>query len=128
MRETLRLFQAVCRKLLHEEEAKPDGQNSHKRVDYLVARILKDKNKYIPVDKKVIGSVPGVELGDEFQYRVEHNMIGLHLQIPGGIDYVKHEGKILATSIVASGSYDDKLDNSDVLIYTGQGGNVMNGG
>ncbi|KAK9217251.1 hypothetical protein WN943_005876 [Citrus x changshan-huyou] len=119
---------AVCRKLLHEEEAKPNRQNSHKRVDYLVARILKDKKKYIPVDKKVIGSVPGVEVGDEFQYRVELNMIGLHLQIQGGIDYVKHEGKILATSIVASGGYDDKLDNSDVLIYTGQGGNVMNGG
>ncbi|KAH9684586.1 Histone-lysine N-methyltransferase H3 lysine-9 specific SUVH6 [Citrus sinensis] len=70
----------------------------------------------------------GVEVGDEFQYRVELNMIGLHLQIQGGIDYVKHEGKINATSIVASGGYDDKLDNSDVLIYTGQGGNVMNGG
>ncbi|KAK9198300.1 hypothetical protein WN944_013484 [Citrus x changshan-huyou] len=55
-------------------------------------------------------------------------MIGLHLQIQGGIDYVKHKGKILATSIVASGGYDDNLDNSDVLIYTGQGGNVMNGG
>ncbi|KAH9750431.1 Histone-lysine N-methyltransferase H3 lysine-9 specific SUVH6 [Citrus sinensis] len=119
---------AVCRKLLHEKEAKPDRQNSHKRVDYLVARILKDKKKYIPVHKKVIGSVPGVEVGDEFQYRVELNMIGLHLQIQGGIDYVKHEGKINATSIVASGGYDDKLDNSDVLIYTGQGGNVMNGG
>lgn len=128
VRETLRLFQAVCRKLLHEEEAKPSRQNSHKRVDYLAARILKDKKKYIPVDKKVIGLVPGVEVGDEFQYRVELNMIGLHLQIQGGIDYVKHKGKILATSIVASGGYDDNLDNSDVLIYTGQGGNVMNGG
>ncbi|GAY62173.1 hypothetical protein CUMW_215690 [Citrus unshiu] len=55
-------------------------------------------------------------------------MIGLHLQIQGGIDYVKRKGKNLATSIVASGGYDDNLDNSDVLIYTGQGGNGMNGG
>ena len=52
VRETLCLFQAVCRKLLHEEKAKPSRQNSHKRVDYLAARILKDKKKYIPVDKK----------------------------------------------------------------------------
>ncbi|GAY68846.1 hypothetical protein CUMW_267350 [Citrus unshiu] len=107
------------RKLLHEEEAKPSRQNSHKRVDYLAARILKDKKKYILTTtslstKKVIGSVPGVEVGDEFQYRVELNMIGLHLQIQGGIDYVKRKGKNIATSIVASRGYDDNLDNSDI--------------
>ncbi|KAJ4712646.1 Histone-lysine N-methyltransferase, H3 lysine-9 specific protein [Melia azedarach] len=127
VREILRLFQAVCRKLLQEEEAKPSGQNSHKRVDYQAARILKEKKKYVNVGKQIIGSVPGVEVGDEFQYRVELNIIGLHLQIQGGIDYVKHNGKIVATSIVASGGYDDDLDNSDILTYTGQGGNVMNG-
>ena len=38
---------------------------------------------------------------------------------------MKHDGLILATSVVASGGYTDDLDNSDSLIYTGQGGNVM---
>ena len=126
VRETLRLFQAISRKLLQEVEAKNDRGSNSKRIDLQAAKILKEKEKYINSGKQILGSVPGVEVGDEFQYRVELNIIGLHRQIQGGIDYVKHNGKVLATSIVASGGYADELDNSDVLIYTGQGGNVMN--
>ncbi|KAI4327184.1 hypothetical protein L6164_019676 [Bauhinia variegata] len=131
VRETLRLFQALCRKFLQEDEAKlgsVPGDNSRRRVDLLAAKILKDKNKYVNTGKQILGSVPGVEVGDEFQYRVELNIIGLHRLTQGGIDYVKHNGKVLATSVVASGGYADDLDNSDVLVYTGSGGNVMNSG
>ncbi|KAL2348207.1 hypothetical protein Fmac_002207 [Flemingia macrophylla] len=127
VRETLQLFQVVSRKLLREVESKPNVRGiCGKRIDLLAARILKEKGKYVNLGKQILGSVPGVEVGDEFQYRVELNIVGLHRQIQGGIDYVKHNGKILATSIVASGGYADDLDNSDVLTYTGQGGNVMN--
>ncbi|KAM1758925.1 hypothetical protein ACFX11_007993 [Malus domestica] len=127
VRETLRLFQALCRKLLREEEGKSkEGGVPRKRVDYSAAKILKDKGKYVNTGKQILGTVPGVEVGDEFHYRVELTIVGLHRQIQGGIDYVKHGGKILATSIVASGGYADDLDNSSSLIYTGQGGNVMN--
>lgn len=125
VRETLRLFQAVSRKLLQEEEAKlKERGTSRRRVDLQAAKILKDKGKYVNVGKQILGAVPGVEVGDEFHYRVELNIIGLHRQIQGGIDYVKYGGKILATSIVASGGYANDLDNSNTLIYTGQGGNV----
>lgn len=133
VRETLRLFQAICRKLLQDEESKSkgvqdsnNGKNNKKRVDLEASNFLKKGNKYINTGKQIIGVVPGVEVGDEFQYRVELNIIGLHRLLQGGIDYVKHGGKVLATSVVASGGYDDDLDDSDVLIYTGQGGNVMN--
>ena len=126
VRETLRLFQAVCRKLLQEEEAKSKLGKGNKRIDHQAAKILKDKDKCVNTGKQILGAVPGVEVGDEFQYRVELNIIGLHRQTQGGIDYVRHGAKILATSIVASGGYSDDLDNSDVLVYTGQGGNVMN--
>ncbi|KAL6176183.1 hypothetical protein ACLB2K_052818 [Fragaria x ananassa] len=127
VRETLRLFQAVSRKLLQEDEAKSkEGGTSRKRYDLQAAKILKEKGKYVNVGKQILGAVPGVEVGDEFHYRVELLMIGLHRQIQGGIDYVKHGGKILATSIVASGGYADALDNSNSLIYTGQGGNMIN--
>ncbi|XP_038726371.1 histone-lysine N-methyltransferase, H3 lysine-9 specific SUVH6-like isoform X2 [Tripterygium wilfordii] len=122
VRETLRLFQAICRKLLQEAEAKPADR--HKRIDCQAAKILKDKNRYINPDR-IIGSVPGVEVGDEFQYRVELNIIGMHRLTQGGIDYVKQGGISLAVSVVASGGYDNELD-SDVLIYTGSGGNVGN--
>ncbi|KAE9596748.1 hypothetical protein Lal_00007994 [Lupinus albus] len=126
VRETLRLFQVVSRKLLQQLEGKSkERANISKRIDLQAAKILKEKGKYVNTGKQILGCVPGVEVGDEFQYRVELNMIGLHRPIQGGIDYVKHGGKILATSIVASGGYADELDNSDVLIYTGQGGNVM---
>lgn len=122
VRETLRLFHAVCRKLLQEEEAKSNTESSIKRIDCLAARILKEKNKHVNVGKQLMGCVPGVEVGDEFQYRIELNIIGLHRPTQGGIDYLKQNGEILATSIVASGGYDDNLDSSDVLTYTGQGG------
>ncbi|KAL6180854.1 hypothetical protein ACLB2K_047513 [Fragaria x ananassa] len=127
VRETLRLFQAVSRKLLQEDEAKSkEGGTSRKRYDLQAAKILKEIGKYVNVGKQILGAVPGVEVGGEFHYRVELLMIGLHRQIQGGIDYVKHGGKILATSIVASGGYADALDNSNSLIYTGQGGNMIN--
>ena len=125
VRETLQLFQVVSRKLLEEGESKSNELGKRKRVDLIAARILKDNGNHVNSGKKILGPVPGVEVGDEFQYRVELNIIGLHRQIQGGIDYVKHNGKILATSIVASGGYADYLVNSDILVYTGQGGNVM---
>ncbi|KAJ8754297.1 hypothetical protein K2173_002748 [Erythroxylum novogranatense] len=129
VRETLRLFQAICRKLLQEEESKvKEHGNARRRVDLQAAKILKDKGKYVNTGKQIIGPVPGVEVGDEFQYRIELNIIGLHRQIQGGIDYVKQNGTIIATSIVASGGYDDETDESDVLTYMGQGGNMSGGG
>ncbi|WVZ11278.1 hypothetical protein V8G54_015808 [Vigna mungo] len=126
VRETLRLFQVICRKLLQEVESKSKERANNKRVDLVASKILKENGKYVNTGKQILGCVPGVEVGDEFQYRVELNIVGLHRPIQGGIDYVRHNGKVLATSIVASGGYADDLDNSDVLTYTGQGGNVMN--
>ena len=129
VRETLRLFQAICKKLLQEDEANgKERGRGNRRFDLQASKILKENGKYVNTGKQILGSVPGVEIGDEFHYRIELNIIGLHRQIQGGIDYVKHDGLILATSVVASGGYTDDLDNSDSLIYTGQGGNVMNTG
>jgi euchromatic histone-lysine N-methyltransferase len=126
VRNALRLFEDVSRKLLQEAEAKAkSNEKERRRFDLQAAKILKEKGDYVNEGEKILGSVPGVEVGDKFHYRVELNIIGLHRQIQGGIDYVKVKNKILATSIVASGGYYDELDNTDVLIYTGQGGNVM---
>ncbi|CAJ2645891.1 histone-lysine N-methyltransferase H3 lysine-9 specific SUVH6-like protein [Trifolium pratense] len=126
VRKALRLFQAVYRKLLQEAEAKAKSNDKERRrFDLQAAKILKEKGSYVNEGDKILGSVPGVEVGDEFQYRIELNIIGLHRQIQGGIDFVRQKNKVLATSIVASGGYSDDLDNTDVLIYTGQGGNVM---
>lgn len=125
VRETLRLFQAICRKLLQAEEAKLRQKGDPaKRIDLLAAQIVRDKGKEVNTAKFAIGSVPGVEVGDEFQYRVELALVGIHRLYQAGIDYTKHGKMIIATSIVASGVYADDLDNPDVLTYSGQGGIV----
>ncbi|XP_028762617.1 histone-lysine N-methyltransferase, H3 lysine-9 specific SUVH6-like [Neltuma alba] len=131
VRETLRLFQVVTRKLLQEEEAKSKNKannNKKMRIDTIAAKILKNKGKYVNTGKPIVGLVPGVEVGDEFQYWVELNMIGLHRQSQAGIDYVMYNGKILATSVVSSKGYADELGSSDVLTYTGQGGGMLKNG
>lgn len=131
VRETLRRFQAICRKILQEEESKLNEEGNTrkiKRVDCQAAKILKEKGKYVNTGKPIIGPVPGVEVGDEFQYFIELNIVGLHRPSQGGIDFVKQGDKIIATSIIASGGYEDDLDNSDVLSYMGQGGNVIQKG
>ncbi|CAH2061464.1 unnamed protein product [Thlaspi arvense] len=125
VKETLRLFYGTCRKLLQEEEAKP-MKTKRFRVDFEAINILKSKGRYPSAGaNQIMGTVPGVEVGDEFQYRMELNMLGIHRPSQGGIDYMKIGSDIFATSIVASGGYNDVLDNSDVLTYTGQGGNAM---
>ncbi|XP_059657656.1 uncharacterized protein LOC132304123 [Cornus florida] len=138
VRETLRLFQAICRKLLQGEEAKlrqggytklrqggdtKSKQKGPTRIDLEAAKIVRDKGKEVNTGKQILGPVPGVEVGDEFQYRVELALIGVHRLYQAGIDYIKQGKDIIATSIVASGGYADDLDNADVLIYSGQGGN-----
>ncbi|KAK4256206.1 hypothetical protein QN277_009102 [Acacia crassicarpa] len=126
VREIMRCFQAVCRKLLQEEEAKLKGKAKiRRRIDLEAAKILKKEGKYINSGKYIFGSVPGVEIGDEFDYRMELHLVGLHRNLQAGIDYTMRNGEHLATSIVASGGYNDELDKSGLLIYSGHGGNVM---
>ncbi|OVA11306.1 SET domain [Macleaya cordata] len=126
VRETLRLFQAIFRKLLRDEEAKSKEQGTNsKRIDLISAKILKEKNKWVNTGKQIVGPVAGVEVGDEFHYRVELAIVGLHRPFQGGIDYLNKGGRVLATSIVASGGYADDMDSTDVLVYCGQGGNPM---
>lgn len=129
VREVLRLFQAIMRKLTQEEEAtqKKKGAGNASRADQVALRILKDKGKHVNTGKPIIGPVPGVEVGDEFHFRAELMIVGLHRPPVGGIDYVKQGDMPLATSIVASGRYDNEVESSDSLIYTGQGGSKING-
>ncbi|KAL5705067.1 [histone H3]-lysine(4) N-trimethyltransferase [Ranunculus cassubicifolius] len=129
VRKTLSLFQTVCRILLRGEEGKSNGVVGIKRVDLMAGTILRENNRCVNSGKQIIGPVPGVEVGDEFHYRVELAIIGLHRPYQAGIDYVDRGGIKLATSIVASGGYDDMTvrSDSDVLLYSGQGGNPTRG-
>lgn len=53
----------------------------------------------------------GVKVGDEFRYCAQMNAIGLHFPSEVAIGHEKHAGELLATSVVASGVYDDDLQH-----------------
>ncbi|XP_021724197.1 histone-lysine N-methyltransferase, H3 lysine-9 specific SUVH6-like [Chenopodium quinoa] len=127
VRDTLRLFQIVHRRYLQAEETKSkDQDNASKRADIRAAKTLKEAGRYLNTVKG-IGPVPGVEVGDIFNYRIELAIIGLHTPLQGGIDIIKVNKQPIAISIVASGGYANDVDNPHVLIYTGQGGNATGG-
>lgn len=127
VRETLRYFQAVCRKLLQGEEAKTNEITSaaaapKRRVDLQAKAIIDEKGRAPVLGKKTYGPVPGVEVGDEFQYRVELALVGIHRPFQGGIDYIKQGKNLFAVSVVASGGYDNEIDKPNTLMYSGAGG------
>lgn len=123
---TLNLYHEIFAKLLSEKEAQSNVKHgSLSDKSYMkAAMLLKQQQKWLHMDERIIGPVPGVEIGDKFNYRVELVIIGLHRQFSSGIDYIKgSNGANFAISIVASGLYDNDTSFSNVLIYSGQGGN-----
>ncbi|MCO5592014.1 hypothetical protein L7F22_046008 [Adiantum nelumboides] len=117
--ETLRLFDAVRRNLLLEDEQKGN------RLDLNVGNILTRNGRSLNRAAKRVGVIPGLEVGDIFYFRMELSCAGMHGPIQAGIDYLNAKetkyGDIVAISIISSGGYDAK-DEGDELIYTGQGG------
>ncbi|KAI4332871.1 hypothetical protein L6164_017746 [Bauhinia variegata] len=119
-------FDAIRRRLSQLEDAKELSTGLIKRADLKSGNILMTKGIRTNMRKR-IGAVPGIEIGDIFFFRMELCVVGLHAPSMGGIDYMTPRGESeeepQAVSIVSSGGYDDDVDDSDVLIYTGQGGN-----
>ncbi|KAM5551599.1 hypothetical protein ABKV19_026442 [Rosa sericea] len=91
---------------------------------YILAAIrLRNEGKWLNM-RKQLGAIRGVKVGDKFRYRAQLNIVGLHRHFTNGIDYIKSKnGKMLVTSIVDSGRYANNMQCSDVLIYSGEGGN-----
>ncbi|KAK1388437.1 putative Histone-lysine n-methyltransferase, suvh [Heracleum sosnowskyi] len=119
VRKVLDLFKETLVKLQREQEMKAKG-GIKMYID--AAMQLKERHPWVNVNKS-LGAVPGVEIGDCFQSRAELVIIGLHGKFIAGIDYMNRNGKLLATSIIASDRYGDKNPSSDVLTYMGEGGN-----
>ncbi|KAJ6831971.1 histone-lysine N-methyltransferase, H3 lysine-9 specific SUVH4 [Iris pallida] len=167
VKETLRLFNTHYLQLIQEEEkrakqveaknspkkknddkakASPkskkgsateaDTKRASKRPD-LKAITKMMQNGAILYPDKMIGALPGIEVGDHFFSRAEMVVLGLHSHWLNGIDYMglKYAGMELykakgytfplAVCIVLSGMYEDDLDNSEDVIYTGQGGHDL---
>ncbi|KAG0474270.1 hypothetical protein HPP92_013956 [Vanilla planifolia] len=117
------MFQSIYDRLSCEVKLTRKNDSRRIRVDLMTLKHLKENNLELHFGSIPLGQVPGVEIGDEFHLRAELFMLGLHRQLQGGIDYFKHDGRLLARSIISSGSsrYSDKIGNSQVLIYSGSG-------
>ncbi|KAL6599310.1 hypothetical protein ACP70R_045804 [Stipagrostis hirtigluma subsp. patula] len=121
VRKLLQKFQGLCRKLMQVEE-----QHSRNigRIDLEAVNAIK-KDPTFTKPGPTVGNIPGVEVGDEFHFRVELSIVGLHRPYQAGIDTAKVNGVPVAISIVASGGYPDELSSSNELIYTGSGGKAV---
>jgi len=112
-------FRFICKTIVQFVE-----QRSLKtsRIDLAAAGVIKALPGFTQHDP-IIGNVPGVEVGDEFLYKVELALVGLHQPNRGGIGTTRGaNGVLVAISIVASGYYPDELSSSGELVYTGSGG------
>ncbi|KAF3339173.1 histone-lysine N-methyltransferase, H3 lysine-9 specific SUVH1-like isoform X2 [Carex littledalei] len=114
----LATFDALRRRL--EQIIKADGVNN--RPDMKAEMIMK-ANGLMANRMKRVGSVPGVEVGDIFYFRMEMCVVGLHSRPMEGIDYMKDGTNRIAIAIVSSGRYDNEDDDVGKMVYTGQGGN-----
>jgi [histone H3]-lysine9 N-dimethyltransferase len=118
-------FEALRRRHLQMDET----QDASRRADLKAGAIMMASNIRANSGKRV-GTVPGVEIGDIFYFRMELCIIGLHAPSMGGIDYMttkfgKDEDSV-AICIVSAGGYENEDDDTDVLVYSGQGGNNRN--
>ncbi|KAF7836285.1 histone-lysine N-methyltransferase, H3 lysine-9 specific SUVH1-like [Senna tora] len=121
----LMTFDGLRRRLSQLEDAKELTPGLVKRADMKAGNVLMSTGIRTNM-KKRIGGVPGVEVGDIFYFRLELCVVGLHSQSMGGIDYTtirgEYEDEAVALGIVSSGKYDDHTEDSNILIYSGQGG------
>ncbi|KAG0489924.1 hypothetical protein HPP92_006787 [Vanilla planifolia] len=113
-----------------------ESKRASKRPDLkAISKMLSNSTVLYP--EKTIGHLPGIDVGDQFLSRAEMVVVGLHSHWLNGIDYMgskyaklpQYRSYIfpLAVCIVLSGVYEDDLDNSEDVIYTGQGGNDLLG-
>ncbi|KAJ3689411.1 hypothetical protein LUZ61_018575 [Rhynchospora tenuis] len=109
------------------------GVKPRLRADLKASLKMREKGLFVYNDpgQRIVGSVPGVNIGDVFFYRAELMVLGLHNQIQGGIGFAPAkmvpEGEPIATSVVASGGYQDDLElGDDIIMYTGSGGRLKN--
>ncbi|RZC83176.1 hypothetical protein C5167_045962 [Papaver somniferum] len=117
-------FDALRRKLAQIEDTK-EVTAGIKRADLKAGTLMFNYGLRTNA-KKIVGIVPGIEIGDIYFFRMEMCLVGLHAPVMAGIDYmslkIDQEDETLAVSIVSSGGYEDDAEYGDVLIYSGQGG------
>ncbi|KAL2463222.1 Histone-lysine N-methyltransferase family member SUVH9 [Forsythia ovata] len=128
IRRTRMLFDSLRIFSTSEDDKHRDLLVPQKRTrgDLKAAALMRDAGLWLNRDKRILGDIPGVAIGDVFFFRMELVVVGLHGHPQAGIDYVpasqSSNREPIATSIIVSGGYEDDEDAGDVIIYTGHGG------
>ncbi|KAL0322603.1 UNVERIFIED_CONTAM: Histone-lysine N-methyltransferase family member SUVH9 [Sesamum angustifolium] len=128
IRKTRMLFDSLRVFATSEDEKCKDLMVTHRKTrgDLKASAFMRHSGLWLNRDKRIVGDIPGVSIGDVFFFRMELCVVGLHGQPQAGIDYVpasqSSNGEPIATSIIVSGGYEDDEDAGDVIVYTGHGG------
>ncbi|KAK7273640.1 hypothetical protein RIF29_14697 [Crotalaria pallida] len=126
VRKTRLIYDSLRVKWTKEEERKAESDNRKARADLKASNSMRSAGLWLNRDQRIVGAIPGVCIGDVFLYRMELCVVGLHGQPQAGIDYLpasfSSNGEPIATSVIVSGGYEDDLDEGDVIIYSGHGG------
>ncbi|XVF28506.1 hypothetical protein REPUB_Repub15cG0035200 [Reevesia pubescens] len=127
VRKTRMMYDALrILAVLDEENRMGPGSGRRARGDLRAAALMRDRGLWLNRDKRIVGAIPGIEVGDIFFFRMELCVVGLHGQVQAGIDTLpasqSSNGEPIATSIIVSGGYEDDEDSGDSIVYTGQGG------
>ncbi|KAL9259822.1 Histone-lysine N-methyltransferase family member SUVH9-like protein [Drosera capensis] len=128
VRRTRMVYDSLRVYCMVEEERRARGVGNGRRArgDLRAAALMRDRGLWLNRDKRIVGSIPGVYIGDLFFFRMELCVVGLHGQAQAGIDYVpssqSSNGEPIATSVIVSGGYEDDEDSGEEIVYTGHGG------
>ncbi|CAH9133302.1 unnamed protein product [Cuscuta epithymum] len=122
--DVLQHFKGIYNKLLEESKEDQSRVKYAKRsLPVKAASLLKQNKKWIR-DNPTFGIIPGVEIGDTYQFRAELSIVGLHLQYLASIEYTDFNGGPHVTSIVDSGHFESvNSECLDTLTYVGHGEN-----
>lgn len=134
MRKTRMIYDSLRVLVVNEDEKRRSFdfvRSPRSRGDLRAASVMKERGLWLNRDKRIVGPIPGVHVGDVFFFRMELCVVGMHGQVQAGIDYLtsgqSSNGEPIATSVIVSGGYEDDEDTGDVVIYTGHGGQDKNG-
>ncbi|GJN02180.1 hypothetical protein PR202_ga19504 [Eleusine coracana subsp. coracana] len=116
---SLQDFRLIYREILDKGRKLREAAVSYLASDLQAYRIFRERFSLECDDKKYVGSVPGIHVGDIFHLRVELCVVGLHRPHRVGVDYIKNDdGTCVAISIVSYAQPSD-VKNLDVLVYSG---------
>ncbi|KAL4307807.1 hypothetical protein AHAS_Ahas16G0315200 [Arachis hypogaea] len=95
------------------------ARRMRQKGDIRAAQMMRMKDLWLNRNKRIVRAIPGVYVGDVCLFRMELCVLGLHASM-------SPNNEPIATSVIVSGDYEDDMDEGDVIIYTGQGGQAMN--